>query len=369
MPHITVSDERRSPPVQPADARLRRDRHPGLSTPVIRPGIKNPLAITSTLESWLPGTIAPSVGVEGDHPLRRPRHRRQRHRHRSAPRDQGVQARRRRSGRAPSTISTSRRTPSFSATAGDEDRRARRQHRRRWSSGNGQLMSCTVVGLLHTGITQVDETQTYTLLKTAQILAGQTGLVNAIRIKVRDVLDARTIASRVESADRLQGRVLAGGQRGSALGVPDPQFHHVHGRRRDPARRLVRHLQHHLDDHAREDARHRDPEVAWVHARDGAADFPGRGAADRRRRDARRMGARLLHVARPRHGRDSRAPFTDATRLPIYYLAAPLPARGRRRAGGVGDRRLPAGAQGGAACSPSTSSGARHDRARTAARR
>ena len=61
MPHITVTDERRSPPVQPATLVYDAIAIYGLSTPVIRPGIKNPLAITSTLESWLPGAIAPSA--------------------------------------------------------------------------------------------------------------------------------------------------------------------------------------------------------------------------------------------------------------------------------------------------------------------
>ena len=37
------------------------------------------------------------------------------------------------------------------------------------------------------------------LLKTAQILAGQTGLVNEIRIKARDVMRARELAARIES--------------------------------------------------------------------------------------------------------------------------------------------------------------------------
>jgi lipoprotein-releasing system permease protein len=54
------------------------------------------------------------------------------------------------------------------------------------------------VALSHSGVNQIDETQSYTLLKTAQILAGQTGLVNEIRIKTPDAMEARDIALRVE---------------------------------------------------------------------------------------------------------------------------------------------------------------------------
>jgi lipoprotein-releasing system permease protein len=53
--------------------------------------------------------------------------------------------------------------------------------------------------LLHSGVSQIDETQAYTLIRTAQILAGQTGLINAIRIRVRDILSARDEAARIEA--------------------------------------------------------------------------------------------------------------------------------------------------------------------------
>ena len=67
------------------------------------------------------------------------------------------------------------------------------------ASGTGQILSCTVVALLHSGISQADETQAYTLIKTAQILAGQTARVNAIRIRTKDIMDARDVATRIEA--------------------------------------------------------------------------------------------------------------------------------------------------------------------------
>lgn len=198
MPHVTVSDERRSPPVQPAQQVYDAVAIYGLTTPVIRPGIKNPLAIMASVENWLPGAIAPSVQSKAIV--------------RFAGRDvaasvTGVDPRKEVTvSKLPTQIRQGSLDDLFKASNAVilGDRLATKIGARIGNTvvlvaGNGQLMSCTVVGLLRTGIAQVDETQVYTLLKTAQILAAQTGLVNAIRIKVRDVLDARTIASRIEA--------------------------------------------------------------------------------------------------------------------------------------------------------------------------
>jgi lipoprotein-releasing system permease protein len=66
-------------------------------------------------------------------------------------------------------------------------------------SGTGRVVSCTVVALVHSGVSQADETQAFTLIKTAQILAGQTGIVNAMRIRVTDVMQAMRVAERIEA--------------------------------------------------------------------------------------------------------------------------------------------------------------------------
>ena len=63
LPHITIYDERRAPPQQPADLVFASAEFHGLTPEVRRRGIKNPLATMSTLESWIPGGIAPSVKV------------------------------------------------------------------------------------------------------------------------------------------------------------------------------------------------------------------------------------------------------------------------------------------------------------------
>jgi lipoprotein-releasing system permease protein len=62
----------------------------------------------------------------------------------------------------------------------------------------GVRVNATVVGIFHTGVRSQDETIGYVLLKTGQILAAQTGLVNEIRVRLRDPLGAVAIAGRIE---------------------------------------------------------------------------------------------------------------------------------------------------------------------------
>jgi lipoprotein-releasing system permease protein len=198
LPHITVSDERRSPPRQPAEREFDAVEIHGLSTPVIRPGIKNPYAIIASLETWLDGAAAPSVVARAVI--------------RYAGRDTaasvtGVDPRREmlvsklatqiRGGRLDNLYKASNAIilgDKLAAKIG-----ARIGNTIVLVSGAGQIVSCTVVALFHSGVSQADETQTYTLMKTAQILAGQTGLVNAIRIRTRDILAARETAARIEA--------------------------------------------------------------------------------------------------------------------------------------------------------------------------
>jgi lipoprotein-releasing system permease protein len=61
LPHITLSDERRHPPLQPAEAVYAVAEIRGLAPEARRKGIKNPLALVTALEAWLPGAVAPSV--------------------------------------------------------------------------------------------------------------------------------------------------------------------------------------------------------------------------------------------------------------------------------------------------------------------
>ncbi len=67
------------------------------------------------------------------------------------------------------------------------------------SSSGGKTMTATAVGIFRTGVAQVDDSQIYALTRSAQILAGQTGLINELRLKANDALGARELASRIEA--------------------------------------------------------------------------------------------------------------------------------------------------------------------------
>lgn len=198
LPHIQVSDERRDPPRQPAADVYDEVAYSGLRTPETRPGIKNPFAIIAAIESWLDGAIAPSVQVRAVI--------------RFASRDMAAVV----TGIDPkkeprvSKIATQLTAGSLDDlnTASNAiilgDKLAARIGARVGNtitlvSGTGEALSCTVIGLSHTGISQNDETQAFTLIRTAQILAGQIGLVNVIRIRVGNILSARDIAARIEA--------------------------------------------------------------------------------------------------------------------------------------------------------------------------
>jgi lipoprotein-releasing system permease protein len=198
LPHITILDERRNPPRQPVENLYEAVDFSGLRTPVTRPGIKNPYAIMATLESQDLGSIAPSV--ESRAVIR------------YAGRDTaanvtGIDPRRERNvSKLPTQLRQgtldSLYTSSNAIILGDRLAAkigARIGNTITLVSGTGRRMSCTVVALLHAGVASIDETQAYTLNKTAQILAGQTGLVNAIRIRVDEILEARSIAMRIEA--------------------------------------------------------------------------------------------------------------------------------------------------------------------------
>ena len=62
----------------------------------------------------------------------------------------------------------------------------------------GKPILARIVGLSHSGIRQIDDNQAVALIKTAQVLAGKTALVNEFRIRADEVMSARDVAARVE---------------------------------------------------------------------------------------------------------------------------------------------------------------------------
>ncbi|MFS8035691.1 FtsX-like permease family protein [Xanthobacter sp. AM11] len=197
LPHILVSDERRNPTPQPADEAFDAAEIQGLTTKAIRPGIKNPFAIMEALGGWVEGAVAPSVQAKAVV--------------RFAGRDRsasiiGVDPRREAAvSKLPTQIREGTLADLYRSSSAIilGDGLARKLGVRRGNvvsvtGGLGHTLLCTVVAFSHTGVASADDSQAYVLLKTAQILSGQTGLVNEIRIKAQDAMGAREIAARIE---------------------------------------------------------------------------------------------------------------------------------------------------------------------------
>ncbi len=198
LPHISVTDERREPPRQPADQAFDAAEIHGLTTKQLRPGIKNPYAIMAALEGWLPGAVAPSVqakavirfagrdtaaSVTGIDPKREP--------------DVSKLATQIRDGSLDALYKSSNAIILGSGLA--KKAGARIGNSVVVTAGTGRTISATVVAISHAGVTQIDDNTSYVLIKTGQILAGQTGLVNELRVKAHDVMQARAVAARIEA--------------------------------------------------------------------------------------------------------------------------------------------------------------------------
>jgi len=60
------------------------------------------------------------------------------------------------------------------------------------------LLRMKVVGLFHTGVIQLDDGTAYALLKKVQVLLDRPNVVNEIRLRLHDVTQARAVAERAE---------------------------------------------------------------------------------------------------------------------------------------------------------------------------
>jgi len=196
LPHISVTDELRQPTRQPADIVYRAAEFHGLTPEVRRPGIKNPMATIVSLKTSVPGALTPSVQSKAVL--------------RFAGRNLttsiiGIDPR---TEADVSTLATHMRQGTLTSLYRSSnaillgDRLANKIGARvnsniTLSSAEGASMSATVVGTFHSGFRATDETTGYVLLKTAQILEKQTGLVNEIRVRTRDPMQARLISERI----------------------------------------------------------------------------------------------------------------------------------------------------------------------------
>jgi lipoprotein-releasing system permease protein len=197
LPHITVSDERRTPPPQPAQTFYAAAEIHNLTPEARRRGIKNPLATMAALEAWLPGGVAPTVRVQAI--IRYANHD-------VATSVIGIDPRREaqvsdlpQQMRGSTLIALYRATNAI--VIGDrlsEKIGARIGANITLQTSEGARITAQVVGFFHTGVRQVDESTAYVLTKTGQILARQTGLINELRIRLKDPMVSREIATRVE---------------------------------------------------------------------------------------------------------------------------------------------------------------------------
>ena len=197
LPHITVIDERRQAPLQPAEVAFDAAQLHGLTPEIRRRGIKNPMAIMASLEGWVPGAVAPATktqaligyagrdvgaSVQGIDPHREPKvsmlstHMRQ-----------GTLASLYRATNA--IILGSRLAEKIGARVGSNIT---------VQTTDGAHINAQVVGLFRSGVRSVDESTAYVLVKTAQILAQQTGLVNELHVRVTNPMMAKEVAERIE---------------------------------------------------------------------------------------------------------------------------------------------------------------------------
>jgi lipoprotein-releasing system permease protein len=196
LPHISITDELREPTRQPADMVYAAAEFHGLTPKVRRRGIKNPMATIASLQTRVQGALTPSAQSKAV--LRFAGRRLTTSIIGIDPRTEATV----------STLATHMRQGTLTSLYRASnaillgDRLASRIGARvnshiTLAPAEGAGMSATVVGTFHSGFRTTDETTGYVLLKTAQILENQTGIVNEIRVRTSDPMEARLISERI----------------------------------------------------------------------------------------------------------------------------------------------------------------------------
>jgi len=197
MPHITVDDERRSVPSQPADQEYAAVGISNVANINRRPGIKYPDAVIESLKSWLPGDVAPSVNTTTilDHGGR------------VGVTLTGIDPRleihvsklssQMRQGQLVDLSKAANGIIIGQALA--EKLAVKYGNTVLLGGSEGTQVSATVIGIFRSGLKSVDEGQVYSLVGLAQTLMGQTGIINQLRLRLNDPLIAQKVATRVEA--------------------------------------------------------------------------------------------------------------------------------------------------------------------------
>lgn len=197
MPHITVTDEKRSVASQPAEQEFGAVGVSNASNINRRPGIRYPDSIVASLESWVPGAVAASVKTNAIilHGAARV----------------GVSL----TGIDPKTEArVSKIATQMREGALDDLSKAPNgivigdgiAQKLAIATGNTVLLAAgdiqitaVVVGIFRTGLKQFDESNIYSLNRVAQVLIGRSGVINQLNIRLRDPLQSQHVATQVEA--------------------------------------------------------------------------------------------------------------------------------------------------------------------------
>jgi lipoprotein-releasing system permease protein len=196
MPHVTMQSDRRTAAAQPADREYGAVQMSSVANVNNRPGIKYPESVMASLRSWLPGDVAPSVKTTAiiDHGGRigvtlvgiDPK--------------QEIKvsklASQMREGQINDLLRASNAVIIGQALA--EKLAVKTGNTVTLIGGQGTQVSSTVVGIFRSGLKRVDEGQIFALIGTAQVMMSQSGVINELRLRLNDPLDAETIAKQVE---------------------------------------------------------------------------------------------------------------------------------------------------------------------------
>ena len=198
MPHVTVQDERRAPPEQPADREYGAVQMSSVVNVNSRPGIKYPQSVMASLKSWIPGDVTPSVRTTAiiDHGGGRigitlvgidPR--------------QEVRVSKLASQMREGQISDLTRAPNgvIIGQALAEKLAVKTGETVTLIGGESNQVTATVVGVFRSGLKRVDEGQIYSLISFAQVMMGQSGIINELRLRLNDPLIAQKVAAEVEA--------------------------------------------------------------------------------------------------------------------------------------------------------------------------
>lgn len=198
IPHVQIEDERREPQRQPAQDVFADAQIESLTARDDPRGIRNPIALTSTVRAMVDGTVSAALRVQGVI--------------RYAGRDTGVAL----SGVVPQdeiTVSqigedmveglfSDLNSRADAVVLGDDLVRsinARLGDPITLVSPSGDVHRYRLVGIFNSGNVAADSSTGYLHLSTAQVFAGRPNAINDIRISLKDTDSAPRVASWIEA--------------------------------------------------------------------------------------------------------------------------------------------------------------------------